>query len=99
MSIRVRVIPTNNLSHYFQQKNLNLITSFIAGFAKVCCGVYGISFIRFLSPLSVLQKQVITIVPTQGQQKCIYTSSCEVLPSNSQSDVKIRYRSLLSLLI
>ena len=58
MSIRV---PCDSclqvVSYCFQQKNLKLIISVIARFAKVCCGVYGISFIQILSPLSVLQKQ------------------------------------------
>ena len=60
-------------------------------FAKVCASVYGISFILFLSPLPVLQKQVVTLVPTQRQETSIYISSCELLPLNSQSDVDMRY--------
>ena len=100
MSIRV---PCDSclqfVSHDFQWKNLKLMISIITRFAKVCSGVYGISCILFLSPLPVLQKQVVTLVLTQRKEKCIYMSSCEVLPLNSQSDVNIQYRYLLSLLI
>jgi len=102
MSIRVSCHSCLKfVSHNLQQKSLKLIIyQLLRGLPRfIAAGVYGISFIRFLLPLSDLQKQVITIVPTQRQEKCIYMNSCEVLPLNSQSDVNIQYRSLLSLLI
>ena len=44
-----------------QKKNLKLLTILIIiRFAKVCAIVYGVSIILFLSPLPVLQKQVIS---------------------------------------